>query len=172
MKIISNLDDLNLETLEIKKFREEYNTLYYDSKNSQYITIYEKPLNLYHLFIQNPDFVKDFIPALKSLIIQKNKNKILLKGYVMKAGRRCVTSEQRKFIDDNKDKLIDFIIKNKYYYWDMTGRNAIYLKEEDKISLIDLESFKSLRVKKNRKVKITGYIPDWYREICESHKYT
>ena len=54
----------------------------------------------------------------------------------------------------------------------MTGRNAIYLKEEDKISLIDLESFKSLRVKKNRNVKITGYIPDWYREICESHKYT
>ncbi len=53
----------------------------------------------------------------------------------MKAGRRCVTSEQRKFIDDNKDKLIDFIIKNKYYYWDMTGRNAIYLE----INILSIE---------------------------------
>ena len=53
----------------------------------------------------------------------------------------------------------------------MTSRNAIYLKEEDKISLIDLESFRPLKVKKGREVKITRYIPDWYREIYESLKY-
>ena len=48
----------------------------------------------------------------------------------------------------------------------MTARNAIYLKEEDKISFIDLESFKRLRVKKG--YKLTGYNPDWYKETIES----
>lgn len=174
MEIISNIDKLNLESLKIKKFRENYNTLYYDKKNSQYITIYNKPKDLYYLFKENQKFVNELIPGLKSIIVynSKSRNKILFKGYIMKAGKRCTTAEQREFIDENKQKIIDFVKKNKYYYWDMTGRNAIYLKEEDKISLIDLESFKPVKVKKKEDlVKITGYIPDWYREVCESVKY-
>lgn len=172
MKIITDLNELHLDTLKIKKFREHSNTLYHDKRNYQYITIYNKPLDLYFLFQENPEFVKEFIPALKNLIIEKKNNKILLKGYIMKEGRRLITPEHRVFIEHNKQKIIDFVKQTKYYYWDMTARNAIYLKEEDKISLIDLESFKSLRVKKkNRNVKITGYVPDWYRETCESLKY-
>lgn len=85
----------------------------------------------------------------------------------MKEGRRLITSEYLVFIDNiNKQKIIDFIKKTKHYYWDMTARNAIYLKEEDKISFIDLESFKRLRVKKG--YKLTGYNPDWYKETIES----
>jgi len=105
------------------------------------------------------------------LIIEKKNKKNLLKGYVMKSGRRCVTLEHRQFIDKNKQKIIDFVKGSKYYYWDMTARNSIYLEEEDKISLIDLESFKPVKVRKKEDlVKITGYIPDWYRETCESVK--
>ncbi len=48
----------------------------------------------------------------------------------------------------------------------MTVRNAVYLKEEDKISFIDLESFKRLRAK--RGFKLTGYNPDWYIETIKS----
>lgn len=171
MKIISDLNELNLKSLKIIKFRENVNALYHDSSNSQYITIYDKPLNLFYLFKEKSKFVNEFIPALKALIIEKKNKKNLLKGYVMKSGRRCVTLEHRQFIDKNKQKIIDFVKGSKYYYWDMTARNSIYLEEEDKISLIDLESFKPVKVRKKEDlVKITGYIPDWYRETCESVK--
>ena len=47
MKIITDLNELHLDTLKISKFREKYNALYHDKQNYQYITIYNKPLSLY-----------------------------------------------------------------------------------------------------------------------------
>src|SRR3989304_9192798 len=101
MKVIT-IDDINLDSLELYHTnKNHYNSkIYY--KNNIFTTIFNKPLELYNMFISNEEYISYFCPALICLIIEGNK----LKGYQMKEGRivrqlRCIN-----YIEKNKKKLI------------------------------------------------------------------
>ena len=70
-----------------------------------------------------------------------------LKGYQMKKGKPVSRNQCLKYIKENKNFLVEFLLKSEYFYCDWKHSNMILIN--NKISLIDLDSFhKIIKTKK------------------------
>ena len=148
------MEDINIESMELFHVnRNHYNSkIYY--KQDIYTTIFNKPVELYNMFIKHEKYIRFFSPGIISLIEEQNK----LKGYQMRKGKTISTTEVVNYVNKNKQKLIEFMEDSGYYYCDWRGSNMILI--DNTISLIDLDSFFPIKKINNPywNLKIKWYI--------------
>ena len=153
MKVIK-IENINMKLQKLY----HTNTNHYNSKiyykDGIYTTIYKRVINLYNMFIKYEKYINYFCPGLVCLIEENGK----LKGYQMKKGRRVTEVKFFKYINKNKEKLIEFMEKSGYFYCDWKSSNMILI--DNKISLIDLDSFN--KIQKGKHNKFYGLKIDWY----------
>ncbi len=149
------MDDIDIKSLKLFHInRNHFNSkIYY--KDGVFTTIYNNPIDLYNMFIIYEKYINHFCSGLICLIEENSK----LKGYQMKKGNKIVKSDCLKYLNKNKKKLVEFMENSKYFYCDWKPNNMI--KINNRISLIDLDSFHIIQKKKPNRfwgLKINWYI--------------
>ena len=136
-----------------KRHKRKKFTIYYN--DTEFVKIYKKgntKKEKLDFFIQNTfDTFKILCPAVTHLIYNDNN----LIGYITIRGKDIDNDKKWglgvkdrsiffKFLDNNKDVLLNLLHDKKYFYTDIKPKNIIIYKDKegnDLVSFIDLENF-------------------------------
>jgi hypothetical protein len=167
---IIDFDDLKLNISDYQPYRERNPNKYVIFHNNIYSVIYTKPLNLLTFIMENEEDIHYFCPGMLSVIKEDGK----LKGYQTYIGQHICNKEFQYYMDNNKERIIEFTKKSKYWYVDWKPGNLLLIN--NKITLIDLDSFHLIQKSSVPKYKknFWGVTIDWYidtvNEIISSMK--
>jgi len=108
--------------------------------NNLYIKLFGKNENMSYLtnILLNEKFFVLF-PALNKIIYDKEK----IIGYITYKGESCSKNDLTYFMKSNEKVLNIMIYEYKYWYYDFKPENLV--RFNNKLSLIDLDSFVSLK---------------------------
>lgn len=149
---------IKLEDIKIKEFElyhtntDNHNSKIYKSEGI-FTTVFCNPKDIYNMFIKHESFINYLCPGLVSLIEENGK----LKGYQMKMGTVINNNECIKYLNENRNKIIEFAEKSGFFYCDWKGDNMISI--DNKLTLIDFDSF--IKIMKEDNIHY-GLQIDWY----------
>ena len=167
---IIDFDDLKLDLSNYGPSRNRDTNKYIIRNDNVYTVIYRNPLNLLAFIIENEEDIRYFCPGMFSVISEDGK----LKGYQTYIGKRISAETFQNYMDNNKERIIEFTKKSCYWYNDWKEENFLLINNE--ITLIDLDSFHLITESSTPKYKknFWGVHIDWYidtvNEIISSLK--
>lgn len=167
---IIDFDDLKLDLSNFNPNKRRNTNKYVIRNNNIYTVVYKNPLDLLTFFQDNRDDLSYFCPGLFSIIREHGK----LKGYQTYIGKRISNKVFQQYMESNKEKIIEFTKKSRYWYVDWKPDNFLIINNE--ITLIDLDSFHLITKSSTPKYKKNywGVTIDWYidtvNEIISSLK--
>jgi hypothetical protein len=135
-----------------------------------YTVIYKNPLNLLTFIEENKEDFCYFCPGMFSVIRENDK----LKGYQTYIGKHISNEAFQHYMENNKERIIEFTKKSRYWYIDWKPDNFLLINNE--MTLIDLDSFHLITKSSTPKYKKNywGVSIDWYidtvNEITSSLK--
>jgi DNA-binding beta-propeller fold protein YncE len=108
--------------------------------------------------MENEEDIRYFCPGMFSVIKKDGK----LKGYQTYIGNHISNETFQNYMNNNKERLIEFTKKSKYWYVDWKPLNFLLINNE--MTLIDLDSFRLITktTVPTYKKNFWGVTIDWY----------
>ena len=155
---IIDFHKLKLDLSNFNPNRRRNNNKYIIRNKKIYTVIYKNPLNLLTFIEENKEDFCYFCPGMFSVIRDNGK----LKGYQTYIGNHISNETFQHYMENNKERIIEFTKKSRYWYIDWKPDNFLLINNE--MTLIDLDSFHMIgkatipKYKKN----YWGVTIDWY----------
>ena len=167
---IIDFHKLKLDLSNFNTNRTRNSNKYIIRNKNVYTVIYKNPLNLLTFIEENKEDFCYFCPGMFSVIRENGK----FKGYQTYIGNHISNETFQHYMENNKERIIEFTKKSRYWYVDWKPDNFLLINNE--MTLIDLDSFHMIgkatipKYKKN----YWGVTIDWYidtvNEITSSLK--